>query len=62
MASKSSTGTAIAGAVAGVILGGAAVLVAGSQADSTSLPSENDIAVSQDSAFLGSVQYGARTN
>lgn len=60
MASNSSMGTTLAGAVVGIILGGAAVIVAAGQADSTSLPSDNDIAVSQESALLGSVQYGAR--
>ena len=62
MASKGSLGTTVAGAIVGVILGGVAVFVAAGQADSTKLPSENDIAVSQENALLGSVQYGARKN
>lgn len=50
-------GPAIASAVVGVVLGGAAALFAGSIADSTDLPS-NQIAV--DDAVMGSVQYGER--
>lgn len=60
MASQGSLGTTVAGAVAGVILGGAATFIAAGQADKTTLPSEAEIAVSQQEAFLGSVQYGAR--
>ncbi|AHW65401.1 Putative membrane protein [Corynebacterium glyciniphilum AJ 3170] len=50
-------GPAIASAVVGIVLGGAAALFAGSIADSTDLPT-NQIAV--DDAVMGSIQYGER--
>lgn len=59
---RGSTGALIAAAVAGVVLGGALALGAGAMADSSELPNEEQIAVNQDSAFLGSVQYGERIN
>lgn len=57
---KRSVGPAIAAVVVGVILGGAAALGAGAMADSSVLPSAEEIAVNRDNAFLGSVQYGGR--
>lgn len=55
-----STGPLIASAIIGVVLGGAIAIAAGEAADSTSLPTDEQIAVSKDNAFLGSVEYGGR--
>ncbi|HIW94946.1 MAG TPA: DUF2613 family protein [Candidatus Corynebacterium gallistercoris] len=59
---RGSAGALIAAAVAGIVLGGAVAFGAGAMADSSELPNEEQIAVNQDSAFLGSVQYGERTS
>lgn len=58
--SRRSLGPAIAATVVGVLLGGAAAFAAGASADSSELPSAEEIAVNRDNAFLGSVQYGGR--
>lgn len=57
---RGSAGALIAAAVAGIVLGGALAFGAGAMADSSELPSDEQIAVNQDNAFLGSVQYGGR--
>ncbi|AHI02370.1 DUF2613 domain-containing protein [Corynebacterium falsenii] len=57
---RGSAGALIVAAVAGIVLGGALAFGAGAMADSTTLPSDEQIAVNQDNAFLGSVQYGGR--
>lgn len=54
------TSVLVASAVAGLILGGAAVFGAAANADNTQLPTDEQIAVNQDNAFLGTVQYGTR--
>lgn len=54
------TSVLVASAVAGLILGGAAVFGAVANADNTQLPTDEQIAVNQDNAFLGAVQYGTR--
>lgn len=59
-APRRSAGPAIAAAVAGAVLGGALALAAGAVAGESSLPSEEQVAVSREAAFLGSVQYGER--
>ena len=55
-------GALVASAVAGLVLGGAATFGAGAMADTTELPTDEQIAVNQDNAFLGAVQYGGRTS
>lgn len=59
-APRRTAGPAVAAIVTGAILGGLASFGAGAAADNTSLPSAEAVAVNQDSAFLGSVQYGGR--
>ena len=59
---RGSAGALIAAAVAGIVLGGAVAFGAGAMADSSELPNEEQIAVNQDEAFLGSVQYGERVS
>ncbi len=59
---RRSAGPALAAAVAGVILGGAVAFAAGAMADSSSLPSDEAVAVNKDNAFLGSVEYGGRAD
>lgn len=54
------TSLLVASAVAGLALGGAAVFGAAANADNTQLPTDEQIAVNQDNAFLGAVQYGSR--
>ncbi|MCX2163882.1 MULTISPECIES: DUF2613 domain-containing protein [Corynebacterium] len=59
---RRAVGPAIASVVAGVILGGALAFGAGAMADNTELPNESELAVNEDNAFLGSVQYGGRVS
>ena len=59
-APRRSAGPAVAAIVGGTIIGGILAFGAGAMADNTSLPSAEAVAVDQDSAFLGSVQYGGR--
>ena len=59
-APRRTAGPAIAAIVSGAILGGLVAFGAGAAADNTSLPSAEAVAVDQDSAFLGAVQYGGR--
>ncbi len=54
------TSVLVASAVAGLILGGAVTFGAAANADNTQLPTDEQIAVNQDNAFLGAVQYGTR--
>lgn len=54
------TGPAIIAAVIGIVLGGALAIGAGAIATKSELPSQEQIALTDDNAFLGSVQYGGR--
>ena len=60
--STSSHGTSllVASAVAGLVLGGAVTFGAAANADNSQLPTDEQIAVNQNNAFLGAVQYGSR--
>lgn len=58
--SGKATGPAIISAVVGVVLGGALAIGAGAVATKSDLPTQEQIALTDDEAFLGSVQYGGR--
>lgn len=59
---SSSNGAAglVASAIVGVLLGGAFAFAAASLSDNTQLPTEEQIAITSENAFLGSTQYGSR--
>ena len=59
-APRRTAGPAIAAIVSGAILGGLVALGVGAAAANEGPPSPGAVAVDQDSAFLGAVQYGGR--